>query len=66
MADLTLDELKPADRKRLNDLLRKEAGQMFGPAPSKTGSVYRKNRPPRTQKRYLTFLSPFRKLFRAS
>ena len=66
MADLTLDELKPAHQKRLNDLLRKEASQMFGSTSYSVDSLPRKDRQPKTQKRLLTFLMPFRKLFRTS
>jgi hypothetical protein len=66
MADLTLDELKPADQKRLKDLLRKEARQMFDPDCLRINPLPRKNRQLKTQKGLLNFLTPFRRLFRAS
>jgi len=66
MADLTLDELKVADQEKLNDLLRHEAGRMFGSASYSVDSLPQKDRRPKTQKRLITFLMPFRKLFRTS
>ena len=66
MPDLTLDELKLADRKGLDDLLRQEANQMFGSTSPLVDSLPRKDQQPKTQKKLLTFLMPFRKLFRTS
>jgi hypothetical protein len=66
MADLTLDELKLADQKKLNDLLRHEASQMFGSTSYRVDPLPPKDRQPRTYKRLVTFLMPFRKLFRTS
>jgi hypothetical protein len=66
MADLTLDELKLADQKRLDDLLRQEANQMFGSTSCSVDALPRKDRQQKTQKRLLTFLMPLRKLFRTS
>jgi len=66
MADLTLDELKIADQEKLNDLLQHEASRMFGSASHRVDSLPPKNRQPKTQKRLITFLTPFRKLFRTS
>ena len=66
MADLTLDELKLADQKKLKDLLRHEASQMFGSASDSVDSLPPKERQAKIQKKLLTFLMPFRKLFRTS
>ena len=66
MADLTLDELKLADQEKLNDLLRQEAGRMFGSTSHRVDSLPPNARRPKTQKRLMTFLLPFRKLFRTS
>jgi hypothetical protein len=66
MSDLTLHELKLADQKRLDDLLRKESLQMFGPTPCRIGSIPRKDRQPKIHKGFLAFLAPFRKFLRTS
>ena len=66
MTDLTLQEFKPADREKLDHLLRQEVSQMFGPPPSRVAPVARQDRKPTIQKGFLSCLSPFRRLFRTS